>query len=173
MSFKRSTIIGIVIVVVSLFAVGLFIYQQNVTNTPSKSDKAIVGPAYATLLPTGKSIESLGGWSRVSPPTGEPVFAYTDKIDSVSISISQQPLPESFKSDTTGQVSQLAEKYNATNRIEAGNVAVYIGTSAKGPQSVIFTKEGLLILIKSQAKVDDKAWMKYINTLTTLVVPKY
>jgi len=129
-------------------------------------DTAIItNPGYNTVLPEGKSINSLGGWERISPPNTEPVFAYTDTIDGVSVSVSQQPLPESFKADVTGKVSELAEKFNATKKITADAVTVYLGTSAQGPQSAIFTKDNLLILIKSQENIKDDAWANYIKSL--------
>jgi hypothetical protein len=37
-------------------------------------------PEYTTVLPANKNIGELGGWTRVSPPDRNPVFAYIDKI---------------------------------------------------------------------------------------------
>ena len=118
-------------------------------------------PNYKTVLPKEKSISQLGGWKRVSPPKNEPVFAYTDTIDSVPISVSQQPLPESLK----GDVSDIAQKFNATNKIDSGGITIYIGTSSKGPQSVIFTKNNVLVLIKSEKKIKDTSWEVYAQSL--------
>lgn len=122
-------------------------------------------PAYQTALPKGKTIDDLGGWKRVSPAKEEPVFAYMDKIDDVTISVSQQPLPQSFKNNTDSEVAELAKKFNATNKIDAGGTTAYIGTSSKGPQSVIFTHDNLLILMKSIGHVTDTSWANYIETL--------
>lgn len=122
-------------------------------------------PAYSTLSPGGRPVEELGGWKRVSPPENDPVFAFTDQINGVEIAVSQQPLPASFRNDTDAQVAELAKKFNATAKIDAGTTVLYAGTSTKGPQSVIFTKMGLLILIKSQEKIDDGTWVKYVKNL--------
>jgi hypothetical protein len=133
-------------------------------------------PEYQTILPDNKSIEELGGWTRVSPPGKDPVYAYTDKINDVSIGVSQQPLPDSFKTDAANHVADLAKKYNATTEIQAGNITVYIGTSTKGPQSVIFTRDNLLVMIKSQKQIDNTAWKDYIETLgnsNSGRIPKY
>ena len=136
------------------------------TLTPTKTADGVVQKLdYATILPEGSSISQLGGWKRVSPPNEDPVFAYTDTVAKVSISVSQQPLPASFKGDVSNKVAELAKKFNATSTIDADGSKVYIGTSAKGPQSLIFTKNNLLILIKSQGKVEDKTWQAYINSL--------
>ena len=80
--------------------------------------------------------------------------AFADTIDGVPVSVSQQPLPEVFKKDTDAHLSELAKSYNATDKMNADGTTVYIGTSAKGPQSALFVKNNLLILIKSQSKID-------------------
>lgn len=122
-------------------------------------------PTYKTVLPNKKSINELGGWKRISPPEKDPVFAYADTIGDVPVSISQQPLPESFKNNTDTQVAELAKKFNATTKIDAGDTAVYIGTSAKGPQSAILAKANLLIMIKSEKKIANTAWANYAESL--------
>ena len=134
------------------------------------------GPDYTTILPEGKSVVTLGGWQRVSPPENDAVYAYTDEIDDVSITVSQQPIPAKFGRNASSQVEKLAKGYNATDKITADKTAVYIGTSAKGPQSVILAKDDLLILIKSQKKISNDAWKKYVESLTSANlpnVPKY
>ena len=120
---------------------------------------------YDTILPESKTADELGGWRRVSPPDKDPVFAYTDSIDGTRISVSQQQLPADFKSNPDGQVAELAGRFNATDKIEIDDTTVHIGTSAQGPQSVILMKNNLLIMIKSEQKIDDKAWSDYIKTL--------
>ncbi len=122
-------------------------------------------PGYSTVLPKDKPVSELGGWKRVSPEGRDPVFAYADKIGDVSISVSQQPLPESFKSETSGKIAELAKQFSATEKIDANGTDVYIGTSAKGPQSVIFTKNGLLVLMKSQQKAESESWKTYVESL--------
>jgi hypothetical protein len=160
---KKVLIVG----VVSLAVVGLSIYRHDTTTSSRASDPnaVIENLEYQTVLPSGKSIDGLGGWKRVSPTGSEPVYAYVDNINGIPVSVSQQPLPNSFKNDIDGQVGELAKKFNATTKLDAGGTTVYLGTSAKGPQSVILTKNGLLILIKSQGKIDDSAWTDYAQSL--------
>lgn len=157
--FTKKNITGIA-VAVAVLAAGLLIY-----NFYSHWHQAAKSPEYQTVLPKGKTISQLGGWKRVSPPEKDPVFAFADTIDGIPISVSQQPLPESFKSDTAGQVAELAKRFNATDETNAGDAKVYIGTSAKGPQSVIFAKGGVLVLIKSQKKIKDASWAEYAKSL--------
>lgn len=158
---SKKTMMLIAAVIITCLTIGLLTRPSN-SESPSSST---MKPTYQTTLPKGKSIDDLGGWKRVSPAKEAPVFAYMDKIDDVTISVSQQPLPESFKSNTDTQVAELAKKFSATNKIEAAGITAYLGTSSKGPQSVIFTHDNLLILMKSTSRVDDTSWAKYIETL--------
>jgi hypothetical protein len=157
--FNKKTIIALG--VVGCLVVGVAVRNSSSDNSNATAKK----PSYQTVLPQGKTINELGGWKRVSPPKSDPVFAYTDTVDGVAISVTEQPLPQSFKSDTDSQVSELAKKFNATDKIPSGDLTVYIGTSAKGPQSVIFANNSLLILIKSEKKISDASWAKYAQTL--------
>lgn len=122
-------------------------------------------PSFQTILPAGQSITSLGGWHRVTPPGEDPVFAYSDTIDSVPVSVSEQPVPDTFKRDIPSAIADLAKQYNATVKLKAGDTVVYVGTSAKGPQSTILTKHSLLILIKSKSQIDNGSWTDYVNSL--------
>lgn len=152
--------------IAAIFVLGIAGYSvaQSATsaNTP---ENVTFDPGYQTILPSGKSIGDLGGWRRVSPPEKDPVYAYVDRIDGIAINISQQPLPKDFQASTKEHVAELAKKFNATTEIDASGTTVYIGTSAKGPQSVIFTKNNLLILIKSQQKIDNTSWQRYAESL--------
>lgn len=165
---KKVIVISVIVLaIVGLLAIGLVIHQRDVAKQASnnKLSESVEDLEYQTILPGGKSIKELGGWTRVSPAKSEPVYAYTDTLDGISINVSEQPLPKSFIGDTDGQVEELAKKFNATSKITAGDLTVYVGTSSKGPQSVIFTKNSLLVLIKSQKKIDDTAWARYIKSL--------
>lgn len=162
-SKKYVAIATIALVVIIAVIVTLFLGAQHVNNVkPSPHTET---PNYQTILPSGKKIADLGGWERISPAGKDPVFAYADTIAGVPVSVSEQPLPDSFKGDVAGQVSQLATSYNATDSLDAGGVKVYVGTSTKGPQSVIFTKNNLLVLIKSQQKISDPSWIAYVKSL--------
>lgn len=158
-------------------AVALLIVFVWINSQPEdKSQPLAQGPNYTTILPKGESVVTLGGWKRVSPPENDPVYAYSDKIGDVPIIVSEQPVPKSFGRNIDAQVKKLAQGYHATDKIKANNTDVYIGTSSKGPQSVILAKEDLLILIKSENKISNDAWKDYVKSLTSATlpnVPKY
>lgn len=168
LSFKQRA--GIVAAVIIVAAAGTLAIGLRTHTAADGTDPAKVAgsPHYETVIPDGKSIESLGGWNRISPPNKPPVFAYSDMIGDVPISVSQQELPASFKPNVSEQLAELAKKFSATNKINAGDTVVYIGTSSKGPQSALLTKKNLLILIKTAKKVDEKDWVQYIKSLNYL-----
>lgn len=154
----------IMISIIAVMIIGLIIAGLTISSHNAKV-AAVDTPKYDTILPGDKSIKDLGGWDRISPPTASPVYAFADSLSGTSISVSEQPLPDSFKTDTDAKIAELAKSYNATDKINADGTDVYIGTSAKGPQSTIFIKDNLLVLIKSGAKIQDKTWITYIDSL--------
>lgn len=131
----------------------------------SSQNQLIENVEYQTILPAGKAIDTLGGWKQVSPDGQDPVYAYTDTLGGVSISVSQQPIPDAFIGNTARRVAELAKSYGATTELTAGDTLFFIGTSAKGPQSVIFTKNNLLIMIKSESQITNDAWISYVSGL--------
>jgi hypothetical protein len=162
--WNRRTQIASGIVVLTVIVAAAYIIT-NAQNHPKTTSTTIAQkPTYQTIVPSNKPSSSLT-WQRVSPPGSDPVFAYADTIDGVSIFVSQQPIPDSFQPNVDDKVAQLAASYTATDKISAGSTPVYVGTSAQGPQSVIFSKNNLLVLIKSASKISDDAWTSYANSL--------
>ena len=168
---QRLFLAGGAIVLVVTIGLGALYPNSHQTGPKKTSVKTEVlskkseKPSYPTLLPTGISIEELGGWQRVSPQGKDPVFAYVDSINGVQINVSQQPLPQSFKQDTTGSIEKLAEQFYAKDKITVDELTAYVGTSEKGPQSVVLAKKDLLILIKSTEKIPNDLWGVYISSL--------
>ena len=122
-------------------------------------------PDYNTILPAGKTIQNFGGWTRVSPKDANAVYAYVDKVGSVQVDVSEQPLPPGFQVNTDAQVAQVASGYHATEKVPALNTNLYIATLADDSQAVIFTKDNLLILMKSVSLLPPSDWVTYVNAL--------
>jgi hypothetical protein len=122
-------------------------------------------PNYPTIIPTGKTINQLGGWVRISPPNRSPVYTYVDHVTGIQVDVSEQPLPKKFQTDTNSQIYQLAEEFGADSKLSASGTLAYVGTTQQGAQSVILTKDNLLILIKSALPVANTEWVNYINSL--------
>lgn len=139
--------------------------QNTVSGTKAANGPVKENPSFKTILPTGKNIGELGGWNKISPPGKDPVYTYVDTIGRVSIQVSEQQLPSSFRADTSGNLGKLAEANNAHETIRAGDITAHIGTSTQGPQSVFLVKNDLLILIKSTDRIAEPLWQSYIKSL--------
>lgn len=158
--------LGLILLVFIMITSGAIYWlrDKEIDNKPNQ-EKVIKSLEYQTVTPHGKPAQELGGWRRVSPPKSAPVYAYIDTIDNVRVSVSQQPLPDKFIEGTNDKLDELAKGFGATNEITADGIKVYVGTSAQGPQSALFIKNGLLILVKSQSKISDASWKKYAESL--------
>ena len=158
------------VAVLGIIGVGLFLYlpsrlSPHETVSTATSSVSNQKPTFAAVIPKSKSISDLGGWKQLTSPNGNTFYAYTDTIGDAKISVTQQQLPDSFKTNTDYQVSELAKQYYATDKIDVGGAKAYIGTSSKGPQSVIFSKKNLLIFLKSDKTLPDDTWKRYIAAL--------
>lgn len=119
-------------------------------------------PSFAVLVPTGKNLDDLGGMERKSP-SGDTVYTYADNVEGIRVEITQQQLPESFKSDPAGKVKELAKSFYAESVIQVDDTSVYHGYSDKTRyQTLIFTKKDKLIFILSPTKISDDKWAGYL-----------
>jgi|GEM_PF-1332888 len=168
---KRRFTAGLILLFICILLVGgytLFAPHPaevvNVNKQPVKKEPGLIPgkPEYAVLAPVGKTVQDLNGWIRSDK---NPLFVYIDKIGDIQINVSQQPIPEEFMPDVDTQVEKFAKAYKANSKITIGTTVVYIGSTVKGPQSVIFTKNDLLILIASSDKIENDQWIQYINSL--------
>lgn len=160
---RRSKIIVVGVLAVIIACIIFGIVSRDTSDGPNSNQsngQILENLEYQTILPAGKTITELGGWRRVSPPEGEAVYAYTDVIDGITVSVSQQPLPS-----TQSNLSDIAKNLNATTKLNGADVDAYYGTNSNGPQSVVFAKNYLLILIKSSDTISDASWINYIKTL--------
>lgn len=159
---KRMFIIALAMIVAGFGFLGVGLYQVH----SSQSDQASNQPNFKPLLPQGKTITSLGGWQKLTTPNSDVFYVYVDTISGVTVNVSQQQLPGKFKGDLTNKMVELARGYNANIKLDADDTRIYIGTSAKGPQSVLFTKNDVLVLVKSWATIPDADWVAYVKSLT-------
>ncbi len=120
-------------------------------------------PTFEYSLPTGAGHEVRS--EDVRYVSNRQVVNFKDSIGGVPITISQQPLPDKFKKNTADEVKKLAEGFSATKVLSTANPTAYLGTSAKGPQTVIFAKKDLLVFIQSTKEIDDHDWAEYITNL--------
>ena len=159
---KKWVLITTIAVTALVLCIGtvLFLMRQ-----PSDITANNETPTFSVLLPSGKNAEALGGLALVSPPNTEPVYTYSDTLGGVKILVSQQKIPDTFKGAVDANVEQLAKKDNASRKLDAKGTTAFIGKSTKGPQSVYFSKNDLLIFIKSQNEISDSDWIQYVASL--------
>lgn len=165
-----------VIVIVALSIISLTVYgfarSQNSStintngkdNTPYKTTKLETGtPKYQTITPDKQDVT----WTKISPPESDTaIYAYADKITDVPISVTEQPLPDDFKTETSYKIEKLAKSYDANTKLSADDISIYVGTSVRDSvQSVILVKNNLLIMIKSKNIISDQEWVNYVNSL--------
>lgn len=163
-NFNWLTKKSVTIIVICLVSVTGVLFALTRQTAPVDYSH-ITQPTWSEVLPQGKTIDQLGGWQRVSPDEAAPVFSYKDTIEGVPIIVSQQELPQSFRTNTDQQLADLAKNFNATTKLQKDATTLYLGTSAKGPQSALFITNGVLVMIKSEQKIKDAAWLTYATSL--------
>lgn len=173
---KHQRIIAVLII---LMASGMLVASvmigQQFTNI-SEEAPAKTLPKYQTLLPVDKTIEQLGEWGSFKSPSGDTIFNFTDTIDGVRINVAEQLLPDSYKTDVNSRVRSIAQDFYATDKIVLDDTTAYMGTSSKGPQWVILSRNSLLIIIKSEKNIKLSSWQSYVknlNSISNTNVPKF
>ncbi len=122
-------------------------------------------PKYQTLLPAGKSIQSLGGWYKTNTTRTGDTHIYSDSINGVKIIVSEQPLPQSYLADPAQKLAVLANSYRAGYKVVSGGTTLYFGTANDKSQYVIFQKSNLLFIVTSSGKIPYAGWEAYIASL--------
>ncbi len=153
--------------VVLIAAFGIFKLTM-LGNKPSNSGPGVLGgnvqePEFDAILPDGKKEETESG--KIGYDPAKRVASFTDTIGNVPITISQQPLPANFKDNPDEELKKLAENFSANEVIMESNPKAYLGTSVKGPQTVVFHKKGVLVFIQSASQVEKTDWAAYITKL--------
>lgn len=163
---KKHRKIGLAIAIACVSVVGAIVVL-NIAKSPSNTGGTTANgtnvPDFKTILPNGKTEETSSGKLGYDPE--RKVASFTDTIDLVDVTVSQQPLPEAFKTDPQGELKKLAEQISANEEIKNSSPNAYLGTSAKGPQTVVFVKNNLLIFIHSSRSIDKPGWAEYITRL--------
>lgn len=168
---RRRVIIFIVAILIVFTSLYVVAQRFRVSGPQSPIDQSSgeketgqvtqASPDFASLTPSNKKVT----WSRLTPPNGNSFYAYTDTIQGITIRVSEQSMPDTFKADPKASLAQLAQGYSANRTITVGSTTVYIGATVKGQQSILFTQDSLLVMITSDATINDKQWTTYIASL--------
>jgi hypothetical protein len=167
---KRN--IGIAMGIILIFVAGTLLIGGNDDN---KGESKVAGEIETVDIETGVtpsfpvlSIDGSGdvpgGYARINPPGSPNTYAYVDSLDGIPIKVSQQKAPDSVLADAS-KIQDLAVQFGATESFDAGELTIYIGKSANGPQSILYTKGGLLVLIAADQPISNSTWIEYISNL--------
>lgn len=100
---------------------------------------------------------------RSSPEGNTPAYTFIDRVDQTEVRITQQQIAaiEGFSG-----VGEAAENFQATDVIQVDGENIYHGVNERsGVQSLITTKNGILILISSPRQLPDEVWVGYVTSL--------
>lgn len=166
-SFLRTLItrkvLNISLIAVIVFSLSMIAVQLISSN--KSQEVAAVDGASAQSKPDFKLVYPAGSKKDTSYDANKKVASFNDQIGDTQVTISQQSLPVNFRYDPNGEVEKLAKQINANTKLGAEGVSAFMGQSIKGPQTVVFSKNGLLIFIKSEKMVDTKNWNDYVSSL--------
>jgi hypothetical protein len=156
--------------VAALIALPAFLITLGVINhKPSIKKPAVQGESKAaiadfqTVTPEGDITNTTS--QKITYDPSKKVASFTDKINGYEVTVSMQKLPDTFKPNISENVKKVADQFAATTVLVVDNGSAYLGTSAKGPQSVVGYRGDLLVFMKSDVKIDPKAWADYFNSL--------
>lgn len=92
-------------------------------------------------------------------------YSYTDNIQNVPLTVSEQPIPSNFSSAAQA-VASIAKSMNATHVIKASGLTAYEAKSSQtSTQTLILTNANILIFLQSNFPHDDGTWANYISSL--------
>lgn len=154
------------VIIVGIISYNLMSGRTNKANTGGNSgalSDTAQAPDFEIVLPNGKETETTS--SNVGYDSKRKVASFTDRIGDIDITVSQQVLPENFKNDPDTKVQKLAQDFSATEVINESNPKAYLGSSVKGPQTVVFYKKDVLVFIFATGTIEKEDWTDYITRL--------
>lgn len=154
---------ALVIVVMATVVVGtpqLLRYRaQNAKQAALSQKKAT--PSYAPLKPSAE-----GGTVAGAGYDGKrQMYKYDDVYNGVTMTISQQPLPDNLRSNPK-EIQKVAESIGAKEKVATTNGDAYISTDDKtATQRVVVAHRQLLVFIQSSKSMTNAEWVSYIQQL--------
>jgi hypothetical protein len=122
-------------------------------------------PSYQPLAPKDKQNLASNDPSISSYDPQRRLYSYNDIFLGARLTVSQQPIPESFKKDQS-QIRKAADSIYAKEKIETALGPAYIGFDQKtNIQRTMLVYKDLLVFIQTDKKLDNDALKTYIETL--------
>lgn len=155
-------VLNISLVAVIIFSLGMIAIQ--VFSSKQSEVTATVDGASAQNRPDFKLIYPGGSKKDTSYDANKKVASFNDELEGTKLTISQQSLPANFRYDPNAEVEKLAKQINANTKLDVAGLSAFMGQSIKGPQTVVFAKNGLLIFVKSETTVETRNWNDYVSS---------
>ncbi|HEX9678998.1 MAG TPA: hypothetical protein VGA08_00010 [Candidatus Saccharimonadales bacterium] len=156
---NRGFLLGLTVVLVVF--IGFRVFTGSAKETLGETDTGLATPSFDTLLP-----ESYDESGVKYDPEREVATLQAD-LNGVSVTISQQVLPEDVKSKPDG-VEKLAISLSdkqTINRLVTDKGLAYLVTAESGQQTLIFSHLGLLVFLRSPLTLTDETWVNFVNSL--------
>lgn len=161
--------VGVGLVVLVGMVMAMRLYLGGVGTDKPEASKATSEesetPSYQPLAPKGKQNLASGDAAVSTYDSKRKLYSYNDNYEGVQLTVSQQPLPSSFKSDPI-QIRKAADSIRATDEIDTALGMAYIGFDEKANvQRVMLVYRDLLVFIMTNKKLDNETIKSYIETL--------
>ena len=120
-------------------------------------------PSYAPLTPETVTNGQVSG---AQYDNKKQLYKYNDEYKGVSLTISQQPIPDQLR-DNPAKIADIAKtSISATEKILTTNGDAYIVTDEKtNTQRLVLVHRQLLVFIQSYDRLDNVDWLVYIQNL--------
>jgi hypothetical protein len=159
---------GVVLVFVGGFGLKAFSGKDT---APEKSEpqsaQQKAEAAFTPLVPLDNLTDAAGKQSKPEfrYDQQKKVLGFVTNYNGTELTISQQGVPDKFKSNPTGLLS-LAQSINANQLLQTQKGTAYIGTDPKtNAQTAVFATKEVLVFIRTEKKLDEEEWKFYINQL--------
>ena len=92
---------------------------------------------------------------------------YIDSLDGTNFTVTQQLVTEEIVQAGDDQVENLARAMPipATGVIQIDDTTVFVGISEQNRQALLFTKENVLLFIRTEGLINESSWVGYITRL--------
>jgi hypothetical protein len=154
----------VLVVGVFIFASSRYTAYQKHREEAKALQSASPDIAFKPLVPADKAKQT-GQSLGYNYDAEKQLLGFTDKYEGASLTISQQPLPDAFKTDSNS-LNKAAQSINAKEVVDTGKGIVYISTNKNGvEQIIVFNTKDLLVFVRSDKKLSKDQWGTYVDQL--------
>jgi hypothetical protein len=136
-----------------------------ITTGTAALSSALSNPTFVPVAPKNKPQLATGKSQATAFDGHRDTYSYTDNLDNVPLTVSEQPIPANFSSATQA-VASIAKSIGAAYTLKPPGTVAYEAESNKtSAQTIVFSADNLLIFIQSNFSHDNGTWQDYIASL--------